>query len=251
MALQRLAARRGAPLVVYSDNGTNFRGASRELKEEILKIDEKKLKDLALARQIGWQFNPPDAPFMGGAWERLVQSVKTALSVTLYDHAVSEEVLHTILVEIEHSINSRPLTHVSLDLRDDEALTPNHFLIGTSSGSIQLGVYDIKDLCLKKQWKLAQNYIELVWRRWLREYLPGLIPRQKWTEREEPLQIGDIVMIVDLQAPRNVWRKGRVIKVTPAKDQQVRRAHVQTPHGIFDRPTRKLIKLLGVEEVRN
>ena len=46
---------------------------------------------------------------MGGARERLLRSVKTALSTVLKDQAPREEILITILVETEHVINSRPL----------------------------------------------------------------------------------------------------------------------------------------------
>ena len=45
---------------------------------------------------------------------------------TLDDKAPTEEVLLTVLLEVEHMVNSRPLTHVSVDPRNEEALTPNH-----------------------------------------------------------------------------------------------------------------------------
>ena len=45
MSIQRLAARRGIPLVMYSDNGTNFR---KELKEEIETIDNNGMNDFML-----------------------------------------------------------------------------------------------------------------------------------------------------------------------------------------------------------
>ena len=76
MAVQRLAARRGVPLHMYSDNGTNFRGAYNELKKAIIEMDNDRITDFAVREQIEWDFNPPDAPHMGGAWERLVRSIK-------------------------------------------------------------------------------------------------------------------------------------------------------------------------------
>ena len=199
MALQRLAARRGTPIHLYSDNGTNFHGAEKELREALKTIDNKKIGAYAKNKNINWHFNPASAPFMGGAWERLVRSVKTALYIILKEQAPKEEVLITVLAEIEYSINSRPLTYVSLDPRDGEALTPNHFLIGTSSGEVNLGRSDNADKCPKKQLKLAQSYADAFWKRWLREYLPSLIPRQKWTDDDDPIKIDDIVLIVDLQ----------------------------------------------------
>lgn len=64
---------------MYSDNGTNLTGANNELKRAILEFDQKKLKDRLSSNGIDWHFIPPSAPHMGGAWERLVRNVKTAL----------------------------------------------------------------------------------------------------------------------------------------------------------------------------
>ena len=71
---------------------------------------------------------------MGGAWEKLFHSVKIALRSVIKDRNPNEEVLHTLLLEIEHSVNSRPLTHVLCDAGDGGALTSNHFLLGSSAG---------------------------------------------------------------------------------------------------------------------
>ena len=249
MALQRLAVRRGCPAVLYSDDGTNFKKANKELQDAVMDIDKKRLAEHATAYRLKWLFNPPDAPHMGGAWERLVKSVKVALNATLNNEAVNEETLYTVLTEVEHSINSRPLTHVSVDPRDEEALTPNHFLIGSSSGGVKMERYEAEIKNPRKQFETAQAYVGKFWRRWLREYLPTLIPRQKWTTNEPPVQIGDIVLIMDFQAPRNTWRKGKIVGVYPRSDDVVRVAKVRTSKKDFVRPARKLIKILGRNEV--
>ena len=80
MALHRFMARRGKPQKVFSDNGTNFVAADRELAEEIRSINSKKLRDDLVLDAIEWQFNPPHAPHMGGVWERLVRSVKKVVA---------------------------------------------------------------------------------------------------------------------------------------------------------------------------
>ena len=46
----------------------------------------------------------------------------------------------TIFTEVEGIVNSRPLTAVSDDVTDLEALTPNHFLIGRSNLSLSPNV---------------------------------------------------------------------------------------------------------------
>ncbi|XP_065078605.1 uncharacterized protein LOC135701675 [Ochlerotatus camptorhynchus] len=142
MAFRRFVARRGAPLEVYSDNGTNFVGANRQLSEEqqkILGINRECASTFTNAYTT-WKFNVPAAPHMGGPWERLVRSVKTAMKAISgsprCDEVLetSDEVLETILLEAEGIVNSRPLTYVPLEQADGEALTPNHFLLYGSSG---------------------------------------------------------------------------------------------------------------------
>lgn len=63
-----------------------------------------------------------------------MKSVKVALNAVLKSRAPKEEVLNKFLLEAEHTINSRSLTHLSMDHGDMESLTPNHFLLGSSSG---------------------------------------------------------------------------------------------------------------------
>ncbi|GBP58715.1 hypothetical protein EVAR_35493_1 [Eumeta japonica] len=108
LALRRFIARRGTPRVMYSDHGTNFVGAIKELMN--MQEVHEKMKKEADVRTITWKFIPPGAPNMGGAWERLVRSVKTALAATLRERNPREEVLHTLLLEAEQIVNSRPLT---------------------------------------------------------------------------------------------------------------------------------------------
>lgn len=87
MALRRMIARRGTPSVIYSDNGTNLRGADTELKRSLLDLDETKLRDDGTVRGIEWRFIPPGAPEQGGAWERMIRTVKTALKAVLKERA--------------------------------------------------------------------------------------------------------------------------------------------------------------------
>ncbi|XP_055522962.1 uncharacterized protein LOC129717142 [Wyeomyia smithii] len=75
MAISRFVRRRGSPVEIFSDNGTNFVGASNELAEQILNIHNDCAETFTDART-KWSFNPPSAPHMGGIWERMVRSVK-------------------------------------------------------------------------------------------------------------------------------------------------------------------------------
>ena len=120
-------------------------------------------------------------------------------------------------------------------------------MIGRSSGEIRSSRNDIQSKCTRKQWLLAQQFADAFWRRWLREYLPTLASRKKWHNDEEPLNVGDIVLILDNNIERNAWRKGVITRIFTATDEQVRIADVKTAYGPFTRPTRKLIRFVKVQ----
>ncbi|KAL0810842.1 hypothetical protein ABMA28_010152 [Loxostege sticticalis] len=240
MALRRMGARRGWPQVMYSDNATNFRGADKELREAVTEW-EPSLRDYALTQRIEWLYISPGAPHQGGAWERMIRSVKSALRVTLNEKAPRDEVLHTLLVEVEHTMNARPLTHVPVSADDPEALTPNHFLVGGSHG---LPITGPCETATKKTWRVAQALADEYWRRWLKEYLPELIPRRGARDvNEAAIKPGDLVIVADHTLPRNVWPRGVVTQVHPGPDGGVRNVEVRTKGGVFRRPASRLAVL--------
>lgn len=240
LSLRRMIARRGAPTVIYSDNATNFYGAERELSEALHSLPDT-LKTILTERRIVWKKIPPGNPSAGGAWERLVGSVKTALKVTLKDRAPHEEVLHTLLLEAEHLVNSRPLTPVNPDL-EKECLTPNHFLIGRSCAMSPLGAFNDEILSLTS-WKTAQHLADHFWRRWVKEYRPSLAPRPSTHQQVVKLHTGDVVLIADSSMPRGTWPRGVITSLFPGPDGHVRAAIVRTKAGELRRPVSRLILL--------
>lgn len=180
---------------------------------------------------------------MGGACERLVRSVKTILYEIMPSRSPTDELLLSLLHEVENIINLRPLAYVPVDDDIDEAVTPNHFLVGSSSGLKPMSSCDDSGIVLKQSWRISQQYANIFWKKWLAEYLPSLTCRSKWFEKPKPLVVGDLVLIVDPLFPRNVWVRGRVLETRLAKDGQVRSATILTSRGIFERPVTKLAVL--------
>ena len=180
MCLRRFIGRRGHPREMWSDNGTNFKGAQAELKRCLDDMDQNKVLNHLSPLGISWHFNPPLAAHWGGAWERLVGSVKKALNAILGSSRLTDSVLHTALVEVEGVLNSRPLTHSSMDMKDLSALTPNHFLIGRSDNKIPPDSFQDREINSRKRWRQSQVVANQVCKRWLKEYLPNLTVRQKW-----------------------------------------------------------------------
>lgn len=245
MCLRRMAARRGWPVTIYSDNGTNFHGADEELRAAERQWRDH-LKDFVLFQRTNWKYIAPGAPNQGGAWERLIRSVKTALIATLHERYPHDEVLATLFAEAEATINGRPLTHVPVEPNDMEALTPNHFLLGSSNGMPITGPCTPAD---RKTWRATQALADIFWSRWLKEYLPTLTPRgDTRSGRGRDVKEGDIVIITDPILPRNVWPRGEVIKLYVGPDGLARVADVRTRGGVFRRPLRRLAVLPVREE---
>ncbi|GBP04582.1 hypothetical protein EVAR_98946_1 [Eumeta japonica] len=89
-----------------------------------------------------------------------------------------------LIVEVEHIVNSRPLTPVEPDL-NREALTPNHFLIGRSCGISPIGIFKATDAD-SHTWKTAQRLADEFWHRWSMEYLPNLLRKTSTAGHLEP-----------------------------------------------------------------
>lgn len=152
------------------------------------------------------------------------------------------------MAEVENIVNSRPLTHVSVEPGSKETLTPNHFLLGTSSNSPQIGKFDDSDLFLRKQWRISQRLADMFWNRWVREVLPDLIPRKKWNKDQRTLQIGDLVYVVDPNGPRNKWQKGLIQEVCPGKDKRVRMVKIKTMTGVLTRSAGRVARIPLADE---
>jgi len=211
LAIRKFICRRGCPEHIYSDNGTNFVGVDNELK----KLNQDTMTGDCTSKGITWHFNPPAAPHMGGSWERLVRSVKVALYAALKQKNPKDEILQTLMVEAEHVVNCHPLTHVSLDPDDEEALTPNHFLMGRSSNVQPLAVSAGTDANPREMWKQSEKLADKFWHRWSKEYLPTLLKRTKWHRPSKPVKEGDVVIIMCDNEPRGLWPMGIVKKSIP------------------------------------
>ncbi|XP_077967956.1 uncharacterized protein LOC120326381 isoform X2 [Styela clava] len=182
-ALRRFTGRRGRPVQIYCDNGSNFVGACRELKESISKWNEQSIANYLRRRDVEFNFNPPYASHMGGVFERMIKSTKRILSVLLTGQSITHEKLEPLLV--------------------DE-----------------------------------------FWRRWIKEYLPTITQRSKWTRGRDNFKVDDMVLLVDESIPRGRWTVGRAINTFPDKHGLVRSVLVRTGTNVVRRPITKLCRFL-------
>lgn len=242
MALRRFISRRGKPHEIISDQGTNFKGGSSEL-QEAFKALTPQLQVALAGQQIDFKFNPPNSPHFGGSWEREIRSIKSALRSILGVQTVSEDVLMTVLIEVEGIINSKPLGYASSDIADPDPITPNMLLMGRRDPSLPQVVYSDKELLSRRKWRQCQALADQFWSKFTTNYLPSFQTRSKWQLEKDNLNTGDVVMIIDHQLPRALWPVGNIVNIIPGADGRIRTAQVQVKDRTYTRPVARLIRL--------
>ena len=244
MAMRRFLAVRGhGTRIIYSDNGTNFTGASAELKRGLKRLNDHKITNELAPCGIEWKHTPPLASHQGGIYEAIIRLVRKTMASMVADRhlrTLTDEGLLTLFKEIECILNNRPLTRVATELGDVEALTPSMLLTGSVCPGLPNDVFLTSD-SMRSSWRACQFQADEFWRRWRAEYLPLLQRRQKWLAPQRNFKVGDLVLLVEESPHRNLWPKGVVEEVLPDRDDIVRRVKVRTAdQKTFLRDIRKL-----------
>ncbi|XP_058827589.1 uncharacterized protein LOC131687515 [Topomyia yanbarensis] len=233
-ALRRLVARRGKVSELHSDNATAFKGASHALNRvyRMLKAEEADRNQIfswCTNNEIRWKFIPPRAPHFGGLWEAAVKSAKSHLLKEMGNTTIAYEDMLTLLAQVEMCLNSRPLTPLPSDASDLEALTPGHFLVGSSLQAVpEPSVKDVAENHLN-HWEQTQRHLQRIWARWYPEYLQQLQSRAaKGCNPPVSIEPGKIVVIKEDNLPPTQWPLGKIVAVHPGADGIVRVVTLKT-----------------------
>jgi len=249
--LRCFIAIRGAVRQIRSDQGTNFVGANNEFKKE---RNVNKLSSFLAERQCDFVMNAPSASHTGGVWERQIRTVRNVLNsvLLLCPGRLDDSSLRTMLYEVMSIVNCRPLSVNDIDDPNAfEPLTPNHIL--TAKSSVPLpppGDFVKEDLFLRKRWRRVQYLLEQFWARWRSEYVAQISLRQKWHEPRRNIRSGDIVLVKDMDLPRNQWPLAKVVEANTDDDGLVRRVRVTIgkrgsgPTSVLERSVHKLVLLV-------
>lgn len=243
-ALRRFIARRGRCQTLFSDCGTNFKGASKILQNECHEAQKcwnNELQPQLSEFGISWQFNPPASPHFGGIWEAGVKSIKSHLNRTLKDAILTFEEYSTVLIQIEGILNSRPLCPISDNPNCYEFLTPSHFLIGESIVAPPEPVIKPKIVGSLKRWRYLQYLNQQFWQSWKETYLHTLSKRPKWLDLQRNFQVNDLVLLMEDNLAPTIWPVARIVEVKVGANECVRVVKVKTADGkTFTRPVAKL-----------
>ena len=161
----------------------NFIGAEKELKEALKQLNHDKIINIMSRQNKERKFNPPISPWIEGIWESLVKSVKQVLKIITRDRAFTEDSLSTFLCKVESVINQCPLTPTSDRIDGFDAITPYHFLLGSPLPNLAPGNFDQSDMKYRAKWKNLQSATSTFWHISIKEYLPTLVDRKKWTTK--------------------------------------------------------------------
>jgi len=213
-ALDRFTSIRGGVMNIYSDNGPNYIGANKEL-QAILR-DPHFLQTCA-SKGLTWHFIPPSSPNMGGVWESEIKCAKRLLQRSIGKLTLTFEEFSTILHKISFILNSRPLSPLSDDPEEFEALTPGHFIYGTNAVPLPESEAGEK-INFNKRWRLVEQITQNLWKRWSTSYVNTLHLRQCWNKSQPNVQIGDLVIVKEDFTPAYHWPLGRVVEVYPGND---------------------------------
>ena len=155
-AVRRFVSIRGKVQEFRSDRGTNFTGSTDTARDGAVNVEDKLVRSFLLGQGTTWIFNPPHSSHFGGAWERMIGTVRRVLDAMLLEAPMknlSHEVLVTFLMEVCAIVNSRPIVPVSSDPDNPLILTPSVLLTQkVSADVIPVDQFDVKEL-YRSQWK--------------------------------------------------------------------------------------------------
>ena len=109
---------------MYSNNGTTFHGADRELSNAHAKaIRDPNFRNRFATDGTAWHFLPSSSSHFGGLWEAGVKNVKQYLNRCIGLHTLTFEEMSTHLCRIEACLHSRLIASVFDNFDDYHALT--------------------------------------------------------------------------------------------------------------------------------
>ena len=245
-ALMRMNSQFPGVKKIFSDNGSNFKGADREIREALLSWNKDKL-NLELDKiGITWEFGPAHCGAAGGAWERIIGLTKHLIKSVIGNRTIDTDDFDTYVAGAAAIMNRRPMMQVPADAHEPLVLSPAHFLypyVFTNSATSIIPPNSGDPERLKRGWKATQALLDDFFLRFKTEYLQTLGKRQTTSSTDAP-KVGDIVLLKDDQLPRESWKLCTVHEITNDDKDHGRRFIVRdASNKYYDRNIRSVIRL--------
>ena len=236
--LKRFIGRRGRPEKIYSDNAKTFEAAAKWLKKVMA---SERFHEYLTNQEIKWQFNLSRAPWWGGQYERIIGVLKQSMYKTIGKTTLTFNELEEVLLDVEQTLNNRPLTYVEDDV-EFPTLTPNSLIFGIQNHIPTMEKYDIVDKDLRKRAKYVQSCKNAAWSRWSNEYIKALRERHnlKHHHKINSIKTGDVVLIKGDNKNRGKWNIGIVTDLYPGIDGEIRAVKLRVGNKVYERAIQQL-----------
>jgi hypothetical protein len=215
---------------MYSDNGKNFIGAESISRQDVREAQRLLGEEAARHLRLDWRFIPVYSPWFGGAWERLISYIKKCLNFTFAGEKPNEAVFRNAMIEAELIVNKRPLTHTPAEPEDEEPLTPNTALFGSSDAAQAVTFADDRDKYARLSRKRVAHLTRKFQRRWEKEYLPIIARADQSTPARSPV-VDDVVLLAEGGEGRNNWKLARISRIHHSNDSVPRVVDLRMPDG--------------------
>ena len=240
-ALDRFISRKGAPKLIISDQGSNFKGFSHELQEISNNII---IKDALKVKGMEWHWTPVGGPHFNGLVERQIGIIKSVIRKTINKKVLSFDQFSTVVAYAEGIFNERPLCPM-IDDEDYVPITPNMLVYGHNLRhfNYMLSEIDLNDPSFKINNKtLNARSIKLkstlaqARKIFISEYMHLLAnkdaSRQKSSPQTKSLIYPGVLDWVLLKGETGDLRIGQILKLKESEDGEIRQAQVKTKHSI-------------------
>ncbi|KAL1446606.1 hypothetical protein WDU94_015601 [Cyamophila willieti] len=239
LAFRRFIARTGGCKSLLSDNAAQF----QLLKQTFDHVyDDNELNNVLNENRIDFRFIPALSPWAGGCFERIISITKQCLRKMIGNLTLTTCQLSTLLAEIQHAINARPLGYFA---DEDFIITPNHFL-GIKRDNFLPDISSCTvpkrqgNVCvLVRDWKKGIEYLDAFWKQWHSQYIQSLRERHdvRWKSSRKVTKkvpnVGDMVLVRQPKLKnRERWPHGKVSKLYYGRDKEVRHVDVQLQNGV-------------------
>ena len=178
----------------------------------------------------------------------MVRSVKRCLRKVLGNAKLIVEELSTVLVEVEGTLNARPLTEEYEEF-EGEVLTPSHLIYGRAINFIPERQGAKQEGTCRQRYRYITLVLQHYWKRWQAEYLMGRrkFHKCKTGNVRKVLKKGDVVTMYGEGEKRGNLKVAIVEELIVGRDKEVGGAKVKVARKgkpvYLKRPIQKLYPL--------
>ena len=137
-----------------------------------------------------------------------MKSTKSALKKAIGEAILTPMELYTCLLELANLLNQRPIGKLSEDPDDGTYLCLNDILLGRATNTVPQGPFR-ETSNPRHRFEFCQKIVDSFWKKWSRDVLQHLVPREKWNTSKRNVSVDNFVIVAGPNAIRGKWMRGR------------------------------------------